>query len=124
MENKEILEEKRIIAEFVELHEIMLENEIKYDGGDICEKLKVRIDPFKILTLSQLKFDTSWDWLMPVVEKIEDLMYLVEIKSENVIITHNYKAVVIIDGVRKGFNKKQATFKAVVEFIKWYNENK
>lgn len=63
-----------------------------------------------------LKFHKSWDWLMPVVEKIEGL-------SRTVTIFGNVKAghvtliqPNIIRGI--GATKIESVYKAVVEFIK------
>lgn len=54
------------------------------------------------VTLENMKFQTSWDWLMPVVEKI----YLLD--------AH-------IDFFR--VINFEATYKRVVEFIKEYNKD-
>lgn len=83
---------------------------------------------------SELKYDSSWDWLMPVVEKIE--------KTE---IEGDFPVVTISQGLCEaenvgGFNmwlreernlypyfqgtKIEATYQFVVEFIKWYNQQK
>ena len=69
---------------------------------------------------TSLPFDTSWDWLMPVVKKIESLGFVVEITSIFCYIykkpaKYNYHVNMV------GDDKIDATLKAVVEFIKWYN---
>lgn len=61
---------------------------------------------------SELKFSTSWDWLMPVVEKINQSGYTLE--GVNLV-----KKISIACG---SANLIYA-YKAVAEFIKWYNEN-
>lgn len=43
--------------------------------------------------LNKLQFDTSWDWLMPVVEKIEQLGYFVIGFSTNTVIICEQKDV-------------------------------
>ena len=58
-----------------------------------------------------LQYHTSWDWLMPVVEKVfvlseDEEAWRMDIESG--LTTLN------ID----------ETYRAVVEFIKWYNKNK
>lgn len=67
----------------------------------------------------------SWDWLMPVVEKIETM------DGIRFIIEKNRVLVCAISGDEYYWNsgttydtKLQTTYNAVVEFIKWYNENK
>lgn len=57
-----------------------------------------------------LQFDTSWDWLMPVVENISEYRIAYPEQANEVC---NVKIVVL----------KQVLYKRVVEFIKWYNEN-
>ena len=74
---------------------------------------------------SYLKYHSSWDWLMPVVEKIEGEPHLCK-----VIIETNYCRVERNSGEHiltmgsQNLTKKEATYKAVVEFIKWYNKQK
>jgi len=85
--------------------------------------------PGRGIAFRNLCYHDSWDWLMPVVEKIKQYcLYKVED------VGGDYK-VVFIDN--SGYNPseqkmfmfsdkdyKKATYKAVVEFIKWYNKNK
>lgn len=72
-------------------------------------------------------YDKSWDWLMPVVEKIESMGCIVEITL----------CLGKVCKIRKVISKTQdwqtchesnstieAVFKACVEFIEWYNANK
>ncbi len=84
------------------------------------------MDDYKTDTLY---FDTSWDWLMPVVEKIEctstdnkdnsDSFFnvMIEVFECNI----NGGNICICES---GHNKKEATYQAVVEFIKQYNKYK
>lgn len=62
------------------------------------------------------KFHSSWDWLMPVVEKIAKVGYSPFILSDKT---------AYIEGkhlsIHTGDSSLEATYKAVVEFIKWYN---
>ena len=85
---------------------------------------------FKVERINELEYDTSWDWLMPVVEKIEGLAIekynpiKVEINGTS---TYIKKASEPRFNISRAYSVKsriQATHKAVVEFIKWYNENK
>lgn len=66
------------------------------------------------------QYHKSYDWLLPVVEKIESLGYPVEITLN--------KCKIYIDTFylmqSVGFpDKISAVYSQVVEFIKWYNEN-
>jgi hypothetical protein len=88
----------------------------------------------------ELLYDKSWDWLMPVVEKIAKienfnhpdglLKYLVDIQ-----ISPTNNSIVIKDSYYEYGNREFETiefyeddmiiniFKAIVKFIKWYNDN-
>ena len=68
------------------------------------------------------KYHTSWDWLMPVVKKIKTWYY----KSPR---DNYYKFTDACGGIEQFKNNLfqveiELTYKAVVEFIKYYNENK
>jgi cytochrome oxidase Cu insertion factor (SCO1/SenC/PrrC family) len=71
-----------------------------------------------------IKYHSSWDWLMPVVEKIENFGFEFFIVEDRVKIAHNtdHSIDVIID-FTSGRRKNETAYQAVVEFIKWYNEN-
>jgi hypothetical protein len=82
---------------------------------------------------SEMLFHTSWDWLMSVVQRIEDLGYLTDIfysPNGNQCMSikakdhteYSYGSTRAYKYARE--NKKAAVYKAVVEFIKWYNKNK
>tara|TARA_R110000751_G_scaffold39007_1_gene93060 strand:- start:372 stop:671 length:300 start_codon:yes stop_codon:yes gene_type:complete len=76
--------------------------------------------------IDKLQYHTSWEWLMPVVEKIEEAGYyvLIGLQQDSLItaVYQNNSDKFICEGW--GAKKKIGTYKAVVEFIKWYNENK
>jgi hypothetical protein len=76
----------------------------------------------KSVFVNKLKYHTSWDWLMPVVEKIEqtnDGCTLVIIEDERCHIDNQKEF--HIDSV--GHTKIEAVHNAAVAFIEWYNEN-
>lgn len=68
----------------------------------------------------ELKFNTDWNWIMEAVDKIErDYKISVLISWQHC----------VIESVNSDFRiekdsdtKIKATYKAVIEFIKWYNE--
>ena len=71
-------------------------------------------------------FESDWNWLMEVVEKIESLGGAVCIGNCVMIIF--YLTDVMGESYSKtreliGETKIQAVYNACVEFIKWYNEN-
>ena len=78
-----------------------------------------------IHSISQLKFDLDWNWIMEVVEKIETLFdgfVLFKIEDES--------CFVAVTGVQNYNNyttmatKKEAVVHAVWHFLNWYKENK
>ena len=80
------------------------------------------------------KYHTSWDWLMPVVEKIEEIA-MEEVKGVYKVhrfrVIFNFTQAEITDmstGMTVGYGdtgmKLESTYEAVVEFINWYNKNK
>ena len=74
--------------------------------------------------LSELKFNCSWDWLMPVVEKIESYeRYDVDILQYGTRISDNQKEIVNNIANTSFDTKIDHTYQAVVEFIKEYNLN-
>jgi len=70
----------------------------------------------------ELKYDKSWNWLMTVIEKIREDMHAVILnnKSCTIIISNDEK-----QSIHKDENTSiESAYKAVLEFIKWYNESK
>ena len=72
----------------------------------------------------ELQYHKSWNWLMPVVEKIESLGYEFFIVEDRVEVSHNtdHSIETIID-LTFGGSKRDATYQGVVEFINQYNKN-
>lgn len=123
--NKEITDGNKLIAEFMGWKE----NESGYYPhpqyeynykGEIIESSMGNYKGDKPLYM----LHKSWDWLIPVIEKIESLAFQVvmtkpiagwsicTIKSEKLNYTEEQAASVKINSVHK----------AVINFIKWYNE--
>jgi len=103
------MESNKLIAEFM---------------GVPCDKdLYTPLCPYTGETLfipsSQMKYDTSWDWLMPVVEKIESLGYWVNRNDGDITISNKSDMVVVTPMSSGGIDMM---YKAVVEFIKEYND--
>ena len=100
-----------------------------YDINRIVDELPVDINGNytthnnKYVYAPSLQYNSSWDWLMSVVEKIEyEYMYSVSPTWEHCVIINagDNKDRLYIE--TEGRSKKEATYKAVVEFIKWYNK--
>ena len=119
-----------------------MENQKKLDGTNklIAEFMGYRYQKSNFFSVMEFyknnedkfvecKYHKSWDWLMPVVDKIESFTddlnqcrYNVEIEQCFVCITDNHNSEDIIE--LDADKKIDAVYQAVVEFIKFYNENK
>lgn len=115
--NKEILEGNKLIAEFVTEEPEVLRRDLKRAG-----------------TLESMQYHESWDWLMPVIEKIEkntsyELTTSYDKRFEFIGWSVHWFTLKASDEILgyiedKRFNTKiNAAWYAMVEFIKWYNEN-
>lgn len=89
--------------------------------------------------LHQMEYHSSWDWLMPVVEKIEAMGHKTIIGGGdywgnymNILFGKNEKEhrelLLTVDAetkaMNKGDSKIEAVYSTVVDFIKWYNQQK
>lgn len=118
---KEVVEGNKLIAEFCG-HKLFA-GQVKFsypvDGG------------LKGCNQSSMKYHTSWDWLMPVVEKIESIGFETLIKSgwneskeklmNEVEIRNNQNGLV---AWACEISKIESTHQAIVQFIQWYNNSK
>lgn len=72
---------------------------------------------------SDLNYNSSWDWLMLVVEKINEthevLIGRISINISEILDRDNPIVSIVCGNVSK---KQEITYEAVVQFIKWYNE--
>lgn len=78
---------------------------------------------YKVERINELQYHSSWDWLMPVVEKIEsDERYDVDILQYGTRITDNQKE--LVNNVANiSFDKKiEHTYDAIVKFINLKNK--
>ncbi len=94
----------------------------------IAEFMKSRNRKISGFDITDLRYDSSWDWLMLVVEKIESLDdhdYDVRIEGDDCMIQNYDHSKIVADQI--GFDtrsKIKTTWLAVVQFIQWYNEHK
>ena len=90
------------------------------------DKYSWRIGCYEPLKEEHLNYHSSWNWLMPVVEKIiKDNMtdFYDEFdmcKSDTFFVTIGSDGAYSSHGISKN-SLIEATWLAVVEFIKWYN---
>jgi len=67
------------------------------------------------------KYNSDWNWLMEVVEKIESIGFTFELKKNWVRITRKGESIIL--SLRGGKSKIEVVYNACVEFIKWYEAN-
>lgn len=119
----EIQEGNRLISEFMGGKS----DKINFAPKNI--RFEIPINGTYSFHVTNLKYHSSWDWLMPVVEKIEMLGYDtgicgVEIKGEKL-------SEVIISPIKKGNDKIEIhsrdaiskillTWQVITQFICWY----
>ena len=126
MSEQEIIEGNKLIAEFMEYR---FKNQSKYwciyplDDNSFLRNLGW-------VEFNNLKFHSSWDWLMPVVEKVTSLiqekLYIPIGKYKEYEEQHNLYGIQwrkLFDYQSYNFFKAriESIYKAIVEFIKWYN---
>ena len=120
------IKNNKMIAKFMGL---LIQNQSDFDEIHKQAKDKGMNLVLYTPTPNQLKYNVSWDWIMPVVEKI--IKYKVNDKENHYLRTFGMKDeegnfMVRFNG---GFLHSDpdlliATYNAVCEFIEWYNENK
>lgn len=105
MKKEEIIQNNKLIAEFDGMINTMCHNNT---------------------TASPYDYEKSWDWLMPIIEKIEGLGFEVLIGR----ISCNINKILDRNNPISGFccgdisKKREIVYDTVIEFINWYNKNK
>ena len=123
-------ENNKLIAEFLGWEKIYLEGCVEYI---LPESLT---DPiYKLDSRFILEFDSNWNWLMEVVEKITSILMLDDNYKYNYLYIgydfedneHYVNLYVSEDTQLNGSSKNskiEATYEAVVNFINFYNKQK
>jgi len=127
---KNIIENNKLIAEFLNWEFDDLSETFETPFLKLVEPQAFGDEQFSCkLQDFELEFHSDWNWLMEVVEKIENLqdenkcaIYNVQIEQCFVEIIENHTSDTIIS--TDANSKLEAVYNACVEFIKWYNENK
>lgn len=120
-EGLDSLSDNELIAEFLGI-EMTVEKGTRYWHYIDRENKKM----IYALKEQYLKFNTSWDWLMPVVEKIENLYYDVTITPTGLYIesTEHTEEDFCEQEVyyeQENETKIRVVYRGVIKFIKWYN---
>lgn len=111
-------ENNKLIASFMELKRGIYPSRL---GKGYYENTP--IGDVEVAEANLLPYHTSWDWLMPVVEKIgkiDNKKFSIEIDF-NVFVWCQITRPNLRTITMKGSDPKEVTYKAVVEFIKDYN---
>ena len=100
-------ENNKIIAEFMGL------NNLKDSKGDAWDYMNTGKSIYTLRT-KNLHYESDWNWLMKVVEKIFKDFYKI-----------NPCPIYLKINIEKALNEVniEAVYNACVEFIKWYNQN-
>ena len=75
---------------------------------------------------NEFEYHNSWDWIMPVIEKIECIsnfdvrIFLKRCTIDGCLPYKEFGS--MIEGIGK--TKLEAVYNAVIEFINWYNKQK
>jgi len=114
-------ENNRLIAEFLTKVADYWQREDSQDDDKNPLYFQPHNTEFQLMRPSEMLFDKDWNWLMEVVEKIEDLNYKVTIcrhicRIERII----FDDIVISEDIPK----IEAVYKACLSFIKWHNQQK
>ena len=72
-----------------------------------------------MLEAMSMIYHKSWDWIMPVVEKIESMGIQFVFTQSKIGFINEGTPVCVIDSPE---SKKEKTYSAVVEFIIWHNK--
>jgi prolipoprotein diacylglyceryltransferase len=113
---KTIVENNRLIADFMGYETYEHTNSIAINIGEGNEFNS------EVFGHIHTKFHESWEWLMSVVEKIENIQFNVEQSGGSCTI----HPCVLKEPVFETYstNRLEATYQAVIQFIEWYNEHK
>lgn len=111
------IENNKIIAEFMGKKELITEKQF----------LNYEHETFNPTIIEYLKYDTDWNWLMEVVEKIKKVSdeddFLDKLNTLNSRISIELENQ-LESCFRKSYLSIEQVYNACIEFIKWYNEQK
>jgi len=110
-------ENNKIIAEFMGLYYC---EKYQFEGWYKNHECNERV--------CELNYDFDWNWLMEVVEKIENTVFGEQQYKFKFLVQNNHCSIEQSNlfNTKRTYAKTkiEATYNACVEFIKWYNEQK
>ena len=126
-------ENNKLIAEFMGVFDKILSTQNIHSWSDAPFYYTTENSKEKVIEniSNYVKYDTDWNWLMSVVEKIESIVWEeINDTSFNVTIGATSYCVIqdnnggMIEIIGEGKSKLESVYNACVEFVKWYNKNK
>jgi hypothetical protein len=112
---QDIIEGNKLIAEFMQL-------ESRKPSWSMAEQFNRNS---YWIPVGVLEYHTSWDWLMPVVEKIESLGFESGISSDATYFKMEASPFDVVSQADNSWRKKiETVWEAVIQFIQWYNQSK
>lgn len=126
MENKEILEGNKLIAEFMGIKNPLFQFPTSGHGVPFAEGQYLGTDGLAYYP-EDMRYHSDWNWLMPVVDKIEQLPSSGGFFFTTIAYQHNIREAYVTEIYGRFFgrsenSKLEATFMSVIGFIKWYNK--
>tara|TARA_R110001592_G_scaffold356680_1_gene658981 strand:+ start:487 stop:840 length:354 start_codon:yes stop_codon:yes gene_type:complete len=105
------MKNNKLIAEFMGMN--------YGDPKDNSVMIQMTPQGSEVVPINSMKYHSSWDWLMPVVEKIENLGYEFTIVENRCKVSnntdHSVKELFHIETIG---SKIETTYDAVIQFIK------
>lgn len=120
MKEQEIIEGNKLIAVF----DGMLIGKLNgWMSGDIGERAYRKADGeiTEVYSFEKLKYHSSWDWLMPVVEKIYAMHMKLDFKKDMDEFCEPMYRHVINTSITTPI---EGLYEDIVDFIQWYNQQK
>jgi hypothetical protein len=103
------MKDNKLIAEFMGVKPLVLGGSIEYEMYGVLDCIEDFPYEKHFFLDDEMRFHDSWDWLMPVLDKIKEIRCLLDDHDES------------FSWVCKS-SDIEAEYNAVVEFIKSYNK--
>ena len=104
------MNDNKLIAEFMGAKPLVLGGSTEYEMYGVLDCIEDGVNEKHYFIDDEMRFHESWDWLMPVVEKIMDISFFNGEPED-------------FYSIRNSIPQIRNTYKAVVEFIKLYNKD-